>query len=172
MPGTTPGGLPYPVGTDHPRDGDNAIQALATALDPSFIRVSATDSRNVATGTFTFLPTPTQDWVAGSGFRVDASGPITDKAGTFLVVATVAVANAAAGTRRVIGVSSSNGTNPGSTASATSAAYSGGATAMILNGSWVVQYAAGSRFALWLMQDSATTLAVTTRSLAIHRLTY
>ena len=29
----TPGGLPYPLGTDHVVDGDDAIHALATALD-------------------------------------------------------------------------------------------------------------------------------------------
>lgn len=34
MSGTTPGGLPYPTGTDLVRDGDNAIKALAEALDP------------------------------------------------------------------------------------------------------------------------------------------
>jgi hypothetical protein len=32
MSGTTPGGLPYPTGTDLVRDGDNAIQALAEAI--------------------------------------------------------------------------------------------------------------------------------------------
>lgn len=31
---TTAGGLPYPVGTDRVVDGDNAIRALAEALDP------------------------------------------------------------------------------------------------------------------------------------------
>jgi hypothetical protein len=30
---TTPNGLPYPVGTDQVKDGDNAIQALAVAAD-------------------------------------------------------------------------------------------------------------------------------------------
>lgn len=34
MAGVTPHGLPYPTGTDLVRDGDNAIQALAEALDP------------------------------------------------------------------------------------------------------------------------------------------
>lgn len=34
MSGTTPGGLPYPTGTDLVRDGDNAIKALAEAIDP------------------------------------------------------------------------------------------------------------------------------------------
>jgi hypothetical protein len=33
MAGTTPNGLPYPTGTDLIRDGDNAIQALAEAID-------------------------------------------------------------------------------------------------------------------------------------------
>lgn len=32
MSGATAGGLPYPTGTDKVRDGDNAIQALADAL--------------------------------------------------------------------------------------------------------------------------------------------
>lgn len=33
---TTPGGLPYPVGTDKVVDGDDAIKALALAVDPAF----------------------------------------------------------------------------------------------------------------------------------------
>lgn len=33
MGGTTTNGLPYPVGTDRVMDGDNAIQALAEAID-------------------------------------------------------------------------------------------------------------------------------------------
>jgi hypothetical protein len=33
---TTPNGLPYPVGTDKVVDGDDAIKALATFLDPLY----------------------------------------------------------------------------------------------------------------------------------------
>lgn len=33
MPGLTAGGLPYPLGTEAVRDGDNAIKALADALE-------------------------------------------------------------------------------------------------------------------------------------------
>lgn len=33
MPGVTPGGLPYPIGTDRVMDGDNAIQDLAETVD-------------------------------------------------------------------------------------------------------------------------------------------
>lgn len=33
MSGTTPGGLPYPSGTDLVRDGDNAIKALAEKVE-------------------------------------------------------------------------------------------------------------------------------------------
>jgi hypothetical protein len=33
MSGTTPHGLPFPTGTDKVRDGDNAIEALARAVD-------------------------------------------------------------------------------------------------------------------------------------------
>jgi hypothetical protein len=33
---TTPGGLPYPVGTDLVRDGDNAIQALAVGTEDKY----------------------------------------------------------------------------------------------------------------------------------------
>jgi hypothetical protein len=33
----TPGGLPYPVGTDKVVDGDDAIHALALGVDPAFI---------------------------------------------------------------------------------------------------------------------------------------
>ena len=50
---TTPGGLPYPVGTDFVVDGDDAIHALATALDP---RVD--DTGWITTGLV---------WTAGAG---------------------------------------------------------------------------------------------------------
>src|SRR4051812_29460424 len=33
---TTPNGVPYPLGTDHVVDGDDAIHALATFLDPAY----------------------------------------------------------------------------------------------------------------------------------------
>lgn len=36
MPATTANGLPYPLGTDLIVNGDNDIQALARALDPSY----------------------------------------------------------------------------------------------------------------------------------------
>ena len=35
MPANTTHGLPYPLGTDRVMDGDNAIKALAEALDPA-----------------------------------------------------------------------------------------------------------------------------------------
>lgn len=35
MPGSTPLGIPYPIGTDRVSDGDNAIQAVASYLDSS-----------------------------------------------------------------------------------------------------------------------------------------
>lgn len=41
----TPGGLPYPLGTDKVVDGDDAIRALATALD---IRVPVNAGTNAA----------------------------------------------------------------------------------------------------------------------------
>lgn len=34
---TTANGLPYPVGTDRVADGDDAIRALAEALDPAWV---------------------------------------------------------------------------------------------------------------------------------------
>jgi hypothetical protein len=37
MPGQTANGLPYPTGTDRVMDGDDAIRALAEALDPPWL---------------------------------------------------------------------------------------------------------------------------------------
>jgi len=45
----TTDGLPYPVGTDPVRDGDNSIQALAEALGPRVVTVLAPDSVTAAT---------------------------------------------------------------------------------------------------------------------------
>jgi len=53
MGGTTPKALlPYPTGTDRVADGDNAIQALATALDSTAYATSApvTAGPNVVAG--------------------------------------------------------------------------------------------------------------------------
>lgn len=40
MPGSTTNGLPYPLGTDRLMDGDDAIKALAQALDPAWTPVA------------------------------------------------------------------------------------------------------------------------------------
>lgn len=40
MPANTTHGLPYPLGTDRVMDGDNAIKALAEAVDPPFINLA------------------------------------------------------------------------------------------------------------------------------------
>lgn len=37
MPTETTGHIPYPLGTDPVKDGDNAMQAMALALDPAMI---------------------------------------------------------------------------------------------------------------------------------------
>lgn len=58
--GGTIGGLPYPTGTDRVVDGDNAIQALATAVDKN--------PRSVVANVGDF--TPGTGWAAlGSGIR-------------------------------------------------------------------------------------------------------
>jgi len=52
MPGTTPGGLPYPLGTEPVRDGDNAIKNLAEAIDPKLFTVRT----NAATYPYAAVP--------------------------------------------------------------------------------------------------------------------
>lgn len=48
---TTPKGYPYPLGTDRVMDGDNVVQALATAVDGWLGKAwTATTIVNVATG--------------------------------------------------------------------------------------------------------------------------
>lgn len=51
---TTEHGLPYPVGTDRVMDGDNAIQALAEAIDTAML--SDTGQVTAAAAGFTILP--------------------------------------------------------------------------------------------------------------------
>lgn len=46
MPATTPKGYPYPLGTDRVMDGDDAIHALATAVDT---RLGVATAGNVVT---------------------------------------------------------------------------------------------------------------------------
>jgi hypothetical protein len=49
MPGATPKGYPYPLGTDLVSSGDNTIQALATFLDgQAGTRASGTITANVS----------------------------------------------------------------------------------------------------------------------------
>jgi hypothetical protein len=42
MAGTTPGGLPFPTGGDFVVNGDNAIEALARAIDPGWTALNLT----------------------------------------------------------------------------------------------------------------------------------
>ena len=58
---TTPGGAPYPLGTDQVVDGDDAIHALATWVDP-------------ATNTATFAYGTNPAWTPGGGYLVRAGG--------------------------------------------------------------------------------------------------
>lgn len=52
MPGTTPNmALPYPIGTDKVRDGDNAIKALAESLDGLLGVVTATPGVGITAST-------------------------------------------------------------------------------------------------------------------------
>jgi len=54
---TTPGGLPYPVGTDKVVDGDDAIKALATTLDDFNTPRSAIGSSGGLSGADTAIAT-------------------------------------------------------------------------------------------------------------------
>lgn len=69
MPANTPHGYPYPLGTDRVADGDNDIQALATAVDTKLgigmagtntVTISAAPSGSLAVtfpvGRFTSVP--------------------------------------------------------------------------------------------------------------------
>jgi hypothetical protein len=57
----TPGGLPYPLGTDKVVDGDDAIHALATWLDPTQNKL-------------TFLYGASPGWAQGGGYLVRVGG--------------------------------------------------------------------------------------------------
>jgi hypothetical protein len=70
--GQTTSGLPYPVGTDLVRDGDNAIRALAEAVEPHF---QAWCSVTVAAGN-TGPPGTGQAWTISGTSRVDPTGAI------------------------------------------------------------------------------------------------
>jgi hypothetical protein len=53
MGSTTANGLPYPVGTDRVMDGDNAIQALAEAIDAAALFAGNTGVLTAAAAGFT-----------------------------------------------------------------------------------------------------------------------
>jgi hypothetical protein len=79
----TPGGLPYPVGTDKVVDGDDAIHALATAVDRRVSRVATFTAPNaimpadsqVAVGVFTNVPARSSP-DAATYFTAGASGVV------------------------------------------------------------------------------------------------
>lgn len=53
MPSATPGGLPYPIGTDYVVDGDDAIRNLATAVDTASMGGSARARATAASAALT-----------------------------------------------------------------------------------------------------------------------
>jgi len=84
MPGSTPVfGWPYPTGTDRVMDGDNAIEALARAIEDSVMGLGIVGSAKIIADyalvgspvaipgmTFTFVA------IAGHSYRLQASGNI------------------------------------------------------------------------------------------------
>jgi hypothetical protein len=93
---TTPGGLPYPVGTDHVVDGDDAIKALALGVENKK-RPSGRLRMTVLTGgyaqsTWNTVPFDSEAWlfggISGALHRV-GSTYVIDKAGLFLASATI-----------------------------------------------------------------------------------
>lgn len=87
-------GLPYPVGTDRVMDGDNAIQALAEAIDLKALDLI------VQAGTITGGTATSTSWAATQNFpvafgAVPLAVVITGVASSFATVWTVASLTAA-----------------------------------------------------------------------------
>ena len=99
MAGTTPKfGLPYPTGTDHVVDGDDAIKALATAIDNQVLKTYAievnqasdangnvtTDFPEMGGPTFVFAQPTSAGWSPGSAMTLSVLANYSNSA-TFSV---------------------------------------------------------------------------------------
>lgn len=113
MGSNTTHGLPYPVGTDRLMDGDNAIQALAEALDPFNYKCQGGATWPAHTGTITawirFNTGGAADpnFPVTPGVTVNVDGITVANAGLYLVTLNVGWATGSAGTtgRRGVGFS-------------------------------------------------------------------
>jgi len=89
----TPGGLPYPVGTDKVVDGDDAIHALALALDPLYLQateasgIQGTQGNPVKSSLAHVLLTPGL-WLVQAGAGVAVDGTLGAVVLSFFVVGT------------------------------------------------------------------------------------
>lgn len=89
----TPGGLPYPVGTDFVADGDNAIRALADKLDAVLmyagtLRANQTSAGGVGSGVWSKLVYgATTDTGGLQPWTVNASGLTINKTGVYMFTA-------------------------------------------------------------------------------------
>jgi hypothetical protein len=78
---TTAGGLPYPVGTDKVRDGDNAIKALAEALDARSVTPGSTYGKFRFVNGMYATGTDGRVWIAIPGLTT-AAGAVASILGT------------------------------------------------------------------------------------------
>jgi hypothetical protein len=89
MPGSTPLGIPYPVGSDRVADGDNAIESLARWVDSSITWGFVTLSGGAGPGVGGSMWFTTCGSFAGSpGVSGTANGITVPRKGFYLVTAT------------------------------------------------------------------------------------
>lgn len=106
----TPGGLPYPLGTDKVVDGDDAIKALATTLDDFHTPRSAVGSYGALSGaetTFITLNLPAARW--SLLFTASCDWSVTGSARYYFTIRNTA--NAVVATQQLY-VAAANGTVP------------------------------------------------------------
>lgn len=85
MPATTPGGLPYPLGTDLVVDGDDAIRNLATAVDARLTFPGASYPAPIVGTKSTTRPLETWAYNATVATNASGDGDIAPPAGVTLV---------------------------------------------------------------------------------------
>lgn len=160
---TTVGGLPYPVGTDKVVDGDDAIKALAEAVDARpYAALRRTTALSIIAGTVVL--NDNFDSVAARNFTHAAGVLTVGRSGVYAVTFGGEYANQINGTRQ--GFLVLNSTDPANAVIADKrSAQAAGTSGITFGGTIVRSFVAGDRLQIVLFQDAGPALNVTNLSI-------
>ena len=169
MPGTTAGGLPYPLPTEPVRDGAQRIRELAERLDTAEWEVFRSENQNCTTSTwqqigYTTTPVSRNNAIfSGSG-----SGITVKVVGRYLIHAAATFSANTAGRRGICVLSTAGGSPGASTPQLFAPALPSGAHPLVF--STVQTCGSNTEWAVFLFQDSGATLLASNVRFTMYRL--